>query len=69
MPRSRKNKLKVNEKVNNAQKPEMTIEAERVRECAGPARDYSQSFQKTPYEKMLLKLAKRMAREAEAEKE
>lgn len=65
MPRSRRNKLKINEKVNNVPEPEPKIDPERVRECAGPGHDYSEAFQKTPYEKMMLKLARRQAREEE----
>ena len=68
MPKSRRHKLKINEKINQKPEPELTIEGARVRIVTGPARDYSETFQKTPYEKMMLKLAKLKAREEAEEK-
>jgi hypothetical protein len=67
MPRSRKHKLKINERINQKPEPEQTIEPGRVREVAGPGHDYSEVFAKTEYEKMMLKLARRQAREEEEE--
>lgn len=66
MPKNPRNKLKLNERIRYKPEPEpVPLEAERVRIVADKATDYSEVFQKTPFEKMMLKLAKRKAREEE----
>lgn len=64
MPKNPENKLKLNERIRYKPEPEpMPLEGERVREVAGPGHDFSETFHKTEYERMMLKLAKRQARE------
>ena len=69
MPRNQRNKLKLNERINQKPEPEpMPLEGDRVREVAGPGHDYSEVFAKTEYERMMLKLARRQAREEAEER-